>query len=194
MNFRSLAAPGIKAVKDNWRAIVFIQICFVAFVIIYYTVPSMQALPQHVENIRNKVGPKIFVVGLIWFVSIAVPEIAKRVTRTKADPITWRDLILRMVYFATIGLTVDALYTWMGAAYGNTLNFSTVAKKVLTDMFLYSPLVSMPLASITFGPVTMAMYSLPVVLNVPVAMAANAAWGIIVLAVGANATPKGELA
>ena len=230
MNFRSLAAPGIKAVKDNWRAIVFIQICFVAFVIIYYTVPSMQALPQHVENIRNKVGPKIFVVGLIWFVSIAVPEIAKRVTRTKADPITWRDLILRMVYFATIGLTVDALYTWMGAAYGNTLNFSTVAKKVLTDMFLYSPLVSMPLASITFlyrdmdfdwprtkaalkqgefwrrfmpllvtcwmyfGPVTMAMYSLPVVLNFPVAMAANAAWGIIVLAVGANATPKGVLA
>jgi hypothetical protein len=95
-------------------------------------------------------------------------------------------------------------------------------------MLIYSPLVSMPLAAVTFlyrdmqfswprtvealkrgefwrrfvpllvtcwmyfGPVTLAMYSLPVELNFPVAMAANAAWGIIVLAVGSNAIPIGE--
>jgi len=229
LNLRSLAGPGIKAVKDNWRAIVLIQICFIAFVIVYYTVPSMQALPQQIEAFKNRIGPKIFVVGIIWFVSILIPEAAKRLTKSKVESLTWKDLTLRMVYFAAIGISVDYLYTWMGATYGNGPHLSTVAKKVATDMFLYSPLVSMPLAAITFlyrdmdfswprtqaalrqgeflkrfmpllvtcwmyfGPVTMAMYSLPVELNFPVAMTANAAWGLIVLSVGANATPEGEL-
>jgi hypothetical protein len=229
LNIKALASPGLKAVKDNWRAIVLIQGCFLAFVILYYTLPSFKALPASVESFRNKIGPQIFVVTTIWFVSIAIPEIAKRVTRQKADPITGKDLALRLVYFAIIGLSVDYLYTWMGATYGNGPQVAVIAKKVLTDMFLYSPLVSMPLAAVTFlyrdmdfswprtsealrkgefwkrvfpllvtcwmyfGPVTLAMYSLPVELNFPVAMAANAAWGIIVLAVGNNATPEGEL-
>jgi hypothetical protein len=225
---RALAAPGIRAVKDNWRAIVLIQITFIVFVILYYTVPSFQELPSKIESIRTKVGPRFFVVTIIWFVSIAVPEFAKIATRTKREPITWKDLILRLVYFAAIGLSVDAMYTWMGAVYGTGLKLSVVVPKVLTDMLLYSPLVSMPLAAITFlyrdmefsgqrtlaalrqgeflrrmlpllvtcwmyfGPVTLAMYSLPVALNFPVAMAANAAWGIIVLAVGNHATTAGD--
>lgn len=230
MNIKALASPGIKAVKDNWRAIVLIQACFLAFVILFYTVPSFKSLPDSVESFRNKIGPQIFVVTTIWFVSIAIPEIAKRVARQKIERITWKDLLLRLIYFAVIGLSVDYLYTWMGSAYGTGPTLAPIAKKVATDMFLYSPLVSMPLAAITFlyrdmdfswertskalkrgefwrrffpllmtcwmyfGPVTLAMYSLPVALNFPVAMAANAAWGIIVLSVGSNATPEGELA
>ncbi len=207
-----------------------IQICFVAFVVIFYTVPGMQNLPERVQEFRAKIGPQVFVVGTIWFVSILIPELAKRLTGTQTQRMTWRDLLLRLVYFAVIGLSVDYLYTWMGHAYGNGPHLDSVAKKVATDMFLYSPLVSMPLAAITFlyrdtgfswaltkqalrqgefwkrfmpllvtcwmyfGPVTMAMYSLPVALNFPVAMTANAAWGIIVLSVGAHATaPKEEI-
>lgn len=229
LNLRSLAAPGIKAVKDNWRAIVLIQICFLAFVITYYAVPSMHSLPQQIEAFRNKIGPKVFVVGTIWIVSILVPEIAKLVTKSGSEKMTIKDLILRMVYFAAIGISVDYLYQWMGVAFGQGPHFDVIAKKVAVDMFLYSPFVSMPLAAITFlyrdmdfswmrtvealkqgeflkrtmpllvtcwmyfGPVTMAMYSLPVELNFPVAMAANAAWGIIVVAVGTHKTPEGEL-
>lgn len=37
-----------------------------------------------------------------------------------------------------------------------------------------------------FGPVTVAMYSLPVELNFPVSMAAQAAWGIIIVAVASK--------
>ena len=226
MNLKSLTAPGIKAVKDNWRAIILIQICFLIFVVLYYTVPSMHDLPIRVTEYRAKVGSAIFVVGTIWFVSIVVPEIAKLVTRSEAKKLTWKDLVLRMVYFAIIGLSVDALYVWMGNTYGREAVLSTVIKKVLTDMLVYSPGFSMPLAVITFlyqdslfstqktlaglkkgefakrfmpllvtcwmyfGPVTIAMYSLPVELQFPLAMAAQAAWGIIVVAVGSQEPPE----
>ena len=109
--------------------------------------------------------------------------------------------------------------------YGSGAKLDVVTKKVLTDMLLYTPLFSMPLAVVTFlfkdtgysvaktidglkkgefpkrfmpllvtcwmyfGPVTMAMYSLPVELNFPLAMAAQAAWGIIVVAVGSHQEP-----
>ena len=226
MNLKSLTAPGIKAVKDNWRAIILIQICFLIFVVLYYTVPSMHDLPIRVTEYRAKVGSAIFVVGTIWFVSIVAPEIAKLVTRSEAKKLTWKDLVLRMVYFAIIGLSVDALYVWMGNTYGREAVLSTVIKKVLTDMLVYSPGFSMPLAVITFlyqdslfstqktlaglkkgefakrfmpllvtcwmyfGPVTIAMYSLPVELQFPLAMAAQAAWGIIVVAVGSQEPPE----
>ena len=211
-----------------------IQVCFLVFVILYYTLPSLQSLPDQLDNIRRTVTPKIFVVVSIWFVSIVVPEIAKRATRQKVEPITWQDVVLRMVYFAIVGIAVDALYNWMDAAYGASkgehgLNLGPVVKKVLTDQFLFSPLVSMPLAAITFlykdkdfsfsetgkalragefwrrffpllmtcwmyfGPVTIAMYSLPLGLVFPVAMTANAAWGIIVVAVASHRPPEGEL-
>jgi hypothetical protein len=226
VNFKSLTAPGIKAVKDNWRAIVLIQICFLAFVILFYTVPAMYSLPDRVTSYRATVGPLIFVVGSIWFVSIVVPEIAKLVTKSKSERLTWKDLVLRMIYFAVIGISIDLLYSWMGTNYGSTATLTVVAKKVLTDMLLYTPLFSMPLAVITFlfkdrdysasgtvdglkhgefpkrflpllvtcwmyfGPVTIAMYSLPVVLNFPLAMASQAAWGIIVVAVGSHQSPE----
>lgn len=226
MNIKTLIAPGIKAVKDNWRAIVLIQVCFLIFVALYYSVPSLHDLPTRVTEYRAKVGPMVFVVGSIWFVSIVVPEIAKLVTRSKADKITVKDVVLRMIYFAMIGISIDYLYAWMGNAYGSQASISVVAKKVLTDMLLYTPLFSMPLAVVTFlfkdrqysvagtidglkngefpkrfmpllvtcwmyfGPVTVAMYSLPVELNFPLAMAAQAAWGIIVVAVGSHKQPE----
>ena len=220
-----MTAPGIKAVKDHWRPIVLIQFCFVVFVILYYTIPSMHDLPTRVTEYRTKVGPLVFVIGSIWFVSIVVPELAKLVTRSKTEPITGKDVVLRMIYFAAIGISIDLLYSWMGRVYGSEAKLDVVAKKVLTDMLLYTPLFSMPLAVVTFlfrdtgfsvaktikglkqgefpkrfmpllvtcwmyfGPVTIAMYSLPVVLNFPLAMAAQAAWGIIVVAVGSHEEP-----
>lgn len=188
----------------------------------YYALPSWHTLPQQIDAFRNRIGAPIFVVGTIWLVSILVPEIAKKITKSESKPLTWKDLVLRMTYFALVGLSVDYLYQLMGHYYGQGPHFDVIAKKFLTDMFVYSPLVSMPLGALTFlyqdsdfswrrtvqalregeflkrmmpllvtcwmyfGPVTIAMYSLPVELNYPVAMAANAAWGIIVVSVGTH--------
>ena len=226
MNLRSLTAPGIKAVKDNWRPIVLIQVCFLVFVVLYYSVPSLQNLPNQIDAFKKSVGPFTFVVGVIWFVSIGIPEIAKRVTGQKTDPLTWKDLILRMVYFATIGISINLLYDWMNVALGSDVHLGTILKKLAMDQLVYSPFFSMPLAVLTFlyrdtkfstqksiamlkngefwrryfplyatcimyfGPVCIAMYSLPLGLTFPVAMAAQAAWGIIVVAVGSHELPE----
>ena len=219
---RSLTAPGIKAVKDNWRPIVLIQFCFLVFVVLFYTVPSLQNLPDRIDAFKKSIGPLVFVVGMIWFVSIVIPEVAKRATGQKGDRLTWKDLLLRMVYFATIGISINLLYDWMNVAIGSDVSPGTILKKLAIDQLIYSPLFSMPLATVTFlyrdtnfsaeksllklkqgefwkrffplyatcimyfGPVGIAMYSLPLGLTFPVAMAAQAAWGIIVVAVGSH--------
>jgi hypothetical protein len=229
LNLKSLIAPGIKAVKDNWRPIVLIQVCFLIFVILYYTVPSIQGLPDKIDGFKRSVGAIPFVLGVIWFVSIVVPEIAKRITGQKVEPIGWKDLVLRMVYFASIGISINWLYDWMNVFIGSDVKIGTVMKKILVDQLIYSPLISMPLATLTFlyrdtkfstaksteklkqgefpkryfpllmtcfmyfGPVTIAMYSLPLGLTFPVAMTAQAAWGIIVVAVGSHKEPEAAL-
>jgi hypothetical protein len=222
-------APGIKAVKDNLRPIVLIQFCFLIFVVLFYTVPSMQNLPDKIDAFKKSVGPLYFVVGMVWFVSIIIPEIAKRVTGLKGDRLTWKDVVLRMVYFATIGISINMLYDWMNVAIGSDVSPVTIVKKLAIDQLIYSPLFSMPLATLTFlyrdtnfsteksiaklkqgefwkrffplyatcimyfGPVGIAMYSLPLGLTFPVAMAAQAAWGIIVVAVGSHKEPDPPL-
>ncbi len=219
-------APGIKAVKDNWRPILLIQFCFLVFVVLFYTVPSFQNLPDKIDAFKKSVGPLYFVVGMVWFVSIIIPEIAKRVTGLKGDRLTWKDVVLRMVYFATIGISINMLYDWMNVAIGSDVSPVTIVKKLAIDQLIYSPLFSMPLATLTFlyrdtnfsteesiaklkqgefwkrffplyatcimyfGPVGIAMYSLPLGLTFPVAMAAQAAWGIIVVAVGSHKEPE----
>jgi hypothetical protein len=191
-------------------------------VVLFYTVPSLQNLPDRIDTFKKSVSPLIFVVGMIWFVSIIIPEAAKRLTGLKGDPLTWKDLLLRMVYFATIGISINMLYDWMNVAIGNDVAPGTIVKKLAIDQLIYSPLFSMPLATLTFlyrdtnfsveksrlklkqgefwkrffplyatcimyfGPVGIAMYSLPLGLTFPVAMAAQAAWGIIVVSVGSH--------
>jgi len=222
-------APGIKAVKDNWRPILLIQFCFLVFVVLFYTVPSFQNLPDLIDAFKTSIGPPTFVVGMIWFVSIIIPEIAKMLTGIKGEKLTWKDLVLRMVYFATIGISINMLYDWMNVAIGNDVSPGSIAKKLAIDQLIYSPFFSMPLATLTFlyrdtgfsfekaiaklkqgefwrrffplyatcimyfGPVGIAMYSLPLGLTFPVAMAAQAAWGIIVVAVGSHKEPDTAL-
>ena len=134
-----------------------------------------------------------------------------------------------MVYFATIGISINLLYDWMNVAIGSDVAPGTILKKLAIDQLIYSPLFSMPLATLTFlyrdtnfsaeksllklkqgefwkrffplyatcimyfGPVGIAMYSLPLGLTFPVAMAAQAAWGIIVVAVGSHKEPEPAL-
>ena len=189
---------------------------------LFYTVPSFQNLPDRIDAFKKSIGPLTFVVGMIWFVSIVIPEVAKRATGQKGDRLTWKDLLLRMAYFATIGISINLLYDWMNVAIGSDVSPGTILKKLAIDQLIYSPFFSMPLATVTFlyrdtnfsaeksllklkqcefwkrffplyatcimyfGPVGIAMYSLPLGLTFPVAMAAQAAWGIIVVAVGSH--------
>ena len=197
--------------------------------VLFYTVPSLQNLPDRIDAFKKSIGPLVFVVGMIWFVSIIIPEVAKRATGQKGDKLTWKDILLRMVYFATIGISINLLYDWMNVAIGSDVAPGTILKKLAIDQLIYSPLFSMPLATLTFlyrdtnfsaeksllklkqgefwkrffplyatcimyfGPVGIAMYSLPLGLTFPVAMAAQAAWGIIVVAVGSHKEPEPAL-
>jgi hypothetical protein len=222
LNLRQLAAPGINAVKEHWRPIVLIQACFVVFVILYFSTGVLKGLPATIDGFKAKVGEFPFTIVTIWIVSLLVPELAKFVTRQPLTKHTWKSIVTRLAYFATIGFTLVFFYNWMNEVYGTSNDVLNVARKVLTDQFVYSALFSMPVAAITFlyedsgfrfaemvkrlkqgefwkryfplmvtclcyfGPVTVVMYSVPLALQFPLAMCAQAAWGIIVVSVGSR--------
>lgn len=204
------------------KPILLIQFCFVVFVVLFYTVPSWSNLPATIDGLRARYG-LWFPILSVWFVSIVVPEIAQVLTKSRVRPITFGEVAGKLVYFALIGLCLEFLYAWLDSILGSKLTFGVVVLKVLFDMLVFSPLLSMPLATLTFllidcgysmpmvreklaqgefwkrffptlvtcwmyfGPVVIAMYSLPKALNYPVAMAANAAWGLIVTSLGSRA-------
>lgn len=222
LKLRELAQPGIDAVKKNCRPIILIQACFVVFVILFFATDVLKGLPNAIDGFKAKVGELPFAVGTIWIVSLIVPEIAKFVTRQPVTKHTWKSIVTRLIYFATIGITITFFYKWMNVAYGTSVDLVNIAKKVLTDQFGYSFFFSMPIAAMTFlfedsgfsgsewlrrmkkgefwqrffslmvtclcyfGPVCIVMYSVPLALQFPLAMTAQAAWGIIVVSVGSQ--------
>lgn len=203
------------------KPIFLIQICFVVFVVLFYTVPSWRGLPQTIDGLRAKYGLWFPLIS-VWTVSIGVPELAQLLTRNRVRPFSLEELAGKLVYFGFIGLALEFLYSWLDRLLGSELTLGVVIFKVAFDMLVFSPLLSMPLATLTFllidngyslsvvreklaagefwkryfptlvtcwmyfGPVVIAMYSLPKALNYPVAMAANAAWGLIVTTLGSR--------
>jgi hypothetical protein len=218
--FRSHFLPGVQAIRNNWKPIVFIQFCFLVFVVLYYRLPSLSGLPQSVDALRGRWG-YVFTIGSIWIASVCVPELAKLVTR-QVSTLKLRDILFLMFYYAIVGIALDIFYRSLGSIFGQGTDWLTVLKKMLADQLVFSCLISMPLAALTFmfkesnyqfgrfkemfaegefmkrylsllatcwmyfGPLTVAIYSVPQALSYPISMAAQAAWGIIIVAVGSR--------
>jgi hypothetical protein len=220
-NIKTYAAPGVNAIRSNWKPILLIQVCFLVFVVLFYQFPSLQALPKQADDLKSKWG-LVYTLGSMWIVSIAIPEIAKLVTGQKENRLKPIDWIYLMVLYGIIGIGLSLFYDATAKIVGTEVNFVNVVKKIALDQFVFSVFFSMPFNAISFlfrekgfsiaktreaiyqgalikkyfemlmtcwmyfGPMTVAIYSLPVELNYPVSMAAQAAWGIIVVSVGSQ--------
>jgi len=221
IDVKALAAPGLASMRAARRPIILIQICFLVFVVLYYAIPSWQTLPETIRAFREKWG-LIFTLGSVWVASLVIPEIAARVTRHERPKTSFAGLLVKLAYFGFIAIAVDTLYIFLSQQLGDKPSLGVVIAKIAFDMLVFSPLLSMPVAALTFmwidsglrfpvmrqklaegdfwkryfptlvtcwmyfGPVTIALYSLPLALNFPVSMAAQAAWGLIITSVGSR--------
>ncbi len=221
IDVRALAAPGLASMRAARKPIILIQICFLIFVVLYYAIPSWQSLPETIRSFREKWG-LVFTLGSVWVASLVVPEVAAIVTRHARPKTSFAGLLVKLAYFGFIAIAVDTLYIFLSQQLGDKPSLGVLVAKIAFDMLIFSPLLSMPVAALTFmwidsglnfvamrqklaegdfwkryfptlvtcwmyfGPVTVALYSLPLALNFPVSMAAQAAWGLIITSVGSR--------
>jgi uncharacterized membrane protein YfcA len=73
-----------------------------------------------------------------------LPEVAKALTRRQ--PSSLGKAAYTALLYAVMGVLVDILYLTLANLYGNGTDAGTLAKKVVTDMGLFTPFISIPLA------------------------------------------------
>lgn len=145
--FSAAAARGWEAVRHNAKPFLLVQGIAFLCVLAYYTVPGVPPALTGVARAKQQGG--IPLAALTTAIAGAIlPELARLATgrpRTRGA-----EMVFQLAFFAFIGVTVDLLYRGLAVAIGPGTDVATVAKKVLIDQFVYSPLVSIPLSTVAF--------------------------------------------
>ena len=148
---KRVLAPGWDAVVKNWRAFVAIQVVCILFVIGYYASKPIENACAVLARWKAE-GGLLFAALSVAIAAVVLPEIARRVTKTPRDkPFTLGDVSFQFVYFAGLGLAINALYSGLGILFGNDPSPIVVVEKLCFDMFIFSGVFSMPMAVILFA-------------------------------------------
>jgi hypothetical protein len=91
--------------------------------------------------------------GGLWFAVIVsivsgavVPELAKMAVGDRRWSVArWCDLAHTSLMFAANGIVLDMFYAMLTAVVGSDRGWTTVARKMVLDAFVYTPFVSLPI-------------------------------------------------
>lgn len=143
----ALSRPGRNAVKRLWRPFLAIQVGAFLAVMAYYFIPGIPQSVNAIAQFKSHAGMGFSALSTA-LAGVFLPEIARRATmKTKSEP---RDLLFQAGLYALIGTAVDVLYQMLAKVYGTEATLAVVIKKLLTDMFGFTVLVSMPLSTVAF--------------------------------------------
>jgi len=144
----SVLAPGIAAVRHNWRPFVVIQAVAAGLAALYYASPTVQEATLSIQQVKLA-GGTAFAAVTTAIAGAILPEIAKRATMGERTPA--RDIVFQLAFFATIGMLVDTFYGLLGGLFGTQVTLQTVLQKALFDQFVFSPLVTISFSTLAFG-------------------------------------------
>ncbi len=145
-------APGIRAIKASWPAMVAIQICLLLVLLGFFFVPSVTSFLNWLAVYKDQAG--VFSAVIAGFVSGGfLPEIAKLVSGKlkKVDSLWFKQTFYNGVVYSIISICVYFLYKFLDGVFGPTTNAFILAEKVLFDQLIFSPFLSIPLAFHLFG-------------------------------------------
>ena len=145
MTIARALAPGIEAVRANWRPFAAIQIGTAAVVFAYYLSPGFREASIGLARLKET-GGYLFSAVAGAIAGGVIPEIAKAATTGRR---TLRAVAADALYngfvFAVIGVQVDALYKLQGAMFGLSHAPLVLGEKVAVDQLGYTTLMSIPL-------------------------------------------------
>ncbi|MFT3786862.1 MAG: hypothetical protein QM770_11965 [Tepidisphaeraceae bacterium] len=147
-----LMRSGYDAVRDNLLPFIGILTTAALLVVVFYWWPAFRDSVTRLAEFKAQYG----IVGSALAAAVAgglLPEIARTLFgRTK--PVTRREqfisIAFELTFFAVIGLIVDRLYVGLTFLYGGEPSVGTAVKKMLTDQFVFTPLVAIPLTLLAY--------------------------------------------
>ncbi len=148
---RHAVEPGIRAIRGNWVPIAVIQLVALILVVAYFQTPALQASLKHVETVKVRGGLAFaFFGGMV--AGAVVPELAKLFTgRLKSVSKRWlQESAFNGLVYGIVGVQVDLFYQVLTATLGGQATPSVVITKTLIDQLVFSPLLSIPTATILF--------------------------------------------
>lgn len=146
--WQKLTAPGISAVRNNLRPFLLIQVCLIAGAISYYQLPAVQAFAENLAKTKVQSGLLGAALANI-FASIVIPQTAQALSR--APLLARRDVPFQILFFGSIGMIIDLLYQVLDRIFGKDPNLVTLIQKVCADMFVSSPLLTIPFSAAMFA-------------------------------------------
>lgn len=147
LNLTAIWKRSFGAVRKNFGPIVLVQAIAVALVIGYYQVPAVTRFADEVGRLKASSGLiGAFLAGA--FAGSIVPEIAKTVTRQhRAADDHWGRAIWVGFTYGLVAVAVDVFYKLQSRWFGDGTDAATLAIKTAVDMFVFSPIISIPLAA-----------------------------------------------
>ncbi|MBV6458930.1 MAG: hypothetical protein HONBIEJF_02069 [Fimbriimonadaceae bacterium] len=128
-----------------------IQLAAVGLLVAYFQMPTFREWCDAIGIAKREAGlPAAFIAGAI--AGGLIPEVAKLISGKlrRLDRRWFAAMLYVAAVYGVIGISVDLLYTGQAQLFGHDNRFWTVVKKVLVDMLLFSPLFSIPLATVLF--------------------------------------------
>lgn len=137
--------PSLRAAVRHWPAMLAIQLGAVALVVAYYQSESVRRVAAEIIAFKVAGGwPMAFAAG--FAACGVVPEVAKQLTgRSVADFRAHMGLaIFTGCVYGLESILVDGLYWLLALWFGEAVDLRTLVLKVLADMLIFAPIISIP--------------------------------------------------
>lgn len=143
--------PGLTALRKLWLPFVLIQCCGLAAVIGYFQSESVRRFCEHLAELK-RAGGYIFSGVAMGIASGFAPEVFKFITGIDRSlgRERWRNIVFNFSLYFFSGIFVDCFYREMAVLFGDSASLSAIAKKMLTDQFIYTPIIGVPWLALTY--------------------------------------------
>ena len=142
MYFNLLTQHILRALRQNIVPGLILQSIAVAIASCYFFWPASQGFFAFFGELKSEYGWVYSMIATAIFAGV-IPFLYLFYTRQIAQSyakVFW----FYVIFWAIKGVEVDFFYRLQGFWFGNTLDFTTIAKKVLVDQFIYSAFWAAP--------------------------------------------------
>jgi hypothetical protein len=174
----------IRSFREKWGLVFTLGSVWVASLV----VPELAALVTRHERPKTSFAGLLVKLAYFGFIAIAVDTLYIFLSQQLGDKPSLGVVVAKiafdmLVFSPFLSMPVAALtFMWIDSG----LSGAAMRQKLAEGDFWKRYFPTLVTCWMYFGPVTVALYSLPLALNFPVSMAAQAAWGLIITSVGSR--------
>jgi hypothetical protein len=174
----------IRSFREKWGLVFTLGSVWVASLVI----PEIAAIVTRHERPKTSFAGLLVKLAYFGFIALAVDTLYIFLSHQLGDKPSLGVVVAKiafdmLVFSPFLSMPVAALtFMWIDSG----LNFAAMRQKLSEGDFWKRYFPTLVTCWMYFGPVTIALYSLPLALNFPVSMAAQAAWGLIITSVGSR--------